>query len=282
VGGDGRRAVVPALGLGLATVLLLAAAGAAGDEDEDGGDEGQNGGGQDAPGGGAVAGRDAVDAVPADPSADHAEEDKVADDGDGGEEEAQGGDAGGQQGDQDALAQGEQEGDEEEAAGDGVQDHDVGQGLGGALGGPGEPGALDVVHYDLGDVVADVGVAAPVTTRGKYVSKLRERQGDARTMNLRVAGEVIATADTPAKAAKVDVGVGIAGHVDAEHGQAIGSRGRDAGHDEESGCRQKEDRADVAEEATDTHDVQMWQRLVWLGVGWVRLGGGCWCWSWEM
>ena len=72
-------------------------------------------------------------------------------------------------------------------------------------------------------------------------------------MSLRFAEEIIVTTHTPAKAAEVDMGVTGSRKVDPEHGKAVDDGSRHVGYNEESRCRQQEDRADVTEEVTETH-----------------------------
>jgi hypothetical protein len=207
---------------GAAGPLLLPAAGAAGDEDQDSGDEGEDGSGQDAPRGGTPLGGGGGVATP-DAPADDREADKVADDGDGVAEEADDGDAGSQQGNKNTLAKGQEESDEEETGSNGMQNHDIGQGLGAF---PGSLGAADaaVVRGHGQGVVADVGVAASV------ISNRRTH--------------------TPTERAKVDLALAL---LDPQDGEVVDDGSRDIGYDEKGGRRQKAEGADITDKGTETH-----------------------------
>ncbi|PNY22579.1 hypothetical protein TCAP_07095 [Tolypocladium capitatum] len=150
----GRRQVVPAL-LAARPAALLGAAGAAGDEDDDGRGEGEDGGDDHQPDGRPPLGPAAPAAVAVDVVPDDAEGDEVADHGDDGEDKGQQRGKGGQQRADDARGQAEHEGDEAERRRHGVQHHGAGEAGRGVLGGRGEVGAVDPGH-DLRRVVADV------------------------------------------------------------------------------------------------------------------------------
>lgn len=198
VSGSGSRAVVPALNLAI-TVLPLTSAGAASDEDQNGGNKRKDSSSQDTPGSGAVVGGAVVVAVPANPPSDDAEGDKVTYNCDGCNNETQDGNERGQQRDENALAKREQESNEEEASSNSMENHDVGQGLGGGLGGIRESCAVSLTD-DLGDVIADVRVAACVPI---------------------VAEEIIVTTPAPTKAAKIYMSIGTTAQVDPEDGKAV-------------------------------------------------------------
>lgn len=134
---------------------------AAGDEEDDHAQQRADGGSQGGPGGGApVRARDGGGVV--DPRLDDAEGDKVQDHDNDSDDESQSSDQRGEERADKAGAEGEEEGDEVETAGNGVQDHRLGERLGGVLGIVGERDALDRAHH-VGGVVADVGGRAGVT-----------------------------------------------------------------------------------------------------------------------
>lgn len=148
------------LGGGGLSVLALAAAGAAGDEDQDGGNEEGNDGADNAPDTGTVRGRQTAGIVGVVVDDGHAgevggENDNGDDEGktreDRGEERLEGAGTDG----------GEQEADEGQDAGDGVQDHDAGQSLGGVLASAGDVDVgVKVAAKDVGGVVANHLLAA--------------------------------------------------------------------------------------------------------------------------
>lgn len=94
---------------------------------------------------------------------DDAEADKVADEGDEGDDKGEQRDDGGQEGADDAGAGAEQERDEGEAGGDGVQDHDPRQDLGRVGRRGAEVGAVETFNHTR-RVVADPGGAALVSS----------------------------------------------------------------------------------------------------------------------
>lgn len=86
---------------------------------------------------------------------DDAEEGKVDGHDDESDDPGDCSDEGGEQAAADTSAEREEEGDECERAGDGVEDHDASEALGGLGGGFVEAGAVDVGH-DGGGVIANV------------------------------------------------------------------------------------------------------------------------------
>lgn len=229
--GGRRGASVPAL---LVDVLAasLPATGTAGDEDEDGGDQAQAGRGEDTPHGGAV-GSVGIDTIGAtDTTAEQAEANKVANEGDGGDEEAQTGDDGGDEGADSVGAEGKEEGDEEKAGGDGVQDHDVGEAADSGLTGIRN---LDNVLAAAGqveghlDIVADVRVAAAPLVGGL-------------ALDLSIY--------TPTPTTIVDI---VLSNLNMEERDVVDHRSRDIGDDEEDGRHQEEEGADVVNKGAHAH-----------------------------
>lgn len=104
---------------------------------------------------------------------DDAESDKVDDHDDDGDDESQSGNQRGEERADEAGAEGEEEGDEVETAGDGVQDHGLGECLGGVLSVVGEGGTLDHAHH-VGRVIADVGGRAGVTVQKVSMMHIQE------------------------------------------------------------------------------------------------------------
>lgn len=103
----------------------------------------------------------AVVVAAADSPLDDAEGNEVTDDCDCGDDETEDSDEGSQERDEHTLAEGKEESDKEKARGDGVEDHNIGQSTSGGLGGVGEVGAIYIMD-DLGNVVSNMGIAAPV------------------------------------------------------------------------------------------------------------------------
>lgn len=134
---------------------------AAGDEEDDHAQQRADGSSQGGPGGGAPV-RARARVVVVDVRLEDAEGDKVHNHDDHGDDESQGSDHGGEERADEAGAEGEEEGDEVETAGDGVQDHGLGERLDGVLGVVGERGAVDGAHH-VGGVVAHTRFGAGVT-----------------------------------------------------------------------------------------------------------------------
>ena len=107
----------------------------------------------------------AIGTVVIDVAANDGKQHKVDNHDGAGDQESQQGDHGSQEGSHEPGAEGEDERDEVEAAGDGVQDHGLGQGARGVIGviRKGGGGAGDV--EGVGGLVAYVGVGADVTER---------------------------------------------------------------------------------------------------------------------
>lgn len=92
---------------------------------------------------------------------DNAEEHKVDDARDSGDQESEQRDDRRQKGPDGACAEGKEEGDEVDAAGDGVENHGAGEGAGGVVGVVGELRAV-LLGEDVGGGVADVRAGAVV------------------------------------------------------------------------------------------------------------------------
>jgi len=129
-----------------------------------------------------------------------------------------------------------------------VEDHDVGQ----AVGGSGSP-SLEAVVVSANNV-------------GKNVENVVANHG---------AGAAVgntSAADTPTKGAKGDIGapVGIAAEVDGHHGDAVDHRGGDGADDEEDGRCEQQEATEVVDETQETHFgwcfVVCWRGLCGVGV----------------
>jgi len=163
-----RRAIgIPSVGmLGGAHIIAMSPRGEAGEEHNEGREEEQDHGGELGPHGRAELGLAAalVLAVVVDVVANGADPHEISRHDHDGEDPGESGDQGGEQRAADAGSECEEEGNECQAANDGVQDHDAGKRFGGILSGGGEVGRVNGVH-DRGRVVADVLLGAVILIR---------------------------------------------------------------------------------------------------------------------
>jgi hypothetical protein len=206
--------------------LLLAAAGTAGDQHDNGGDQGQDSDNKGEPSGRAIAG--ITGAVIVDLVAQEGEGDEVDNESDGVDDEGGGGDEHGQDGDDGAASgEGEEEGDEENGSTDGVEDQDTGQGLDGIATGIAEVDGADILD-DLGRVVANGRIRArPVSVRRPGAVTEYTKLG----ITLR--------------------------QVEADKGNGVCDGGGNAHHDGQDHGNEEEGRAQVVNSLADTHDEEV-------------------------
>lgn len=252
VAAAGRGAVVAnALLLDNVAALLLATASAAGDEGDDEGDEEEDEASKGGPGTGSPHGPVVVLGI-LDLVANVAEDDKVADNDDEGDDEGEESGQHGEDAAEQAGDEGEDEANEGKASSNRVEDHDVGQAVGGSRG-PSLKAvviAADDVGENVEDVVANHGAgAAVVDTVGGCVSEGSCSRQAGRGQDIPSA------ADTPAKGAEGDRGasVGVAAEVDGHHGDAVDDRGGDGADDEEDSSCEQHEATEVVDETQETH-----------------------------
>jgi hypothetical protein len=228
--------------------LLLAAAGTAGDQHDNGGDQGQDSDNKGEPSGRAIAG--ITGAVVVDLVAQEGEGDEVDDESDGVDDEGGGGDEHGQDGDDGAAGgKGEEEGDEESGSTDGVEDQDAGQGLDGIATGIAEVNGADILD-DLGRVVANGRIRARPAGK-QFVSKRTKSSGGMirRPNSLSVRRPGAVTENTK-------LGITLR-QVEADKGNSVGDGGGNAHHDGEDHGDEEEGRAQVVNSLADTHDEEV-------------------------
>jgi len=196
---------------------------AAGDKHEDGANQRQDGGDESNVDNGTVL---SVASALVDLGEEEAEDDKVNNDSDGVDDKGNARNEGGKDAAHGATGdEAEEEGDEEDAGADGVEDEDVGEGRSRVSARRGKVGVVNTLE-DLSRVVAELsGGAGGITTdaSGRAVTKYTE------------------------------LGVVVAGQVEVDEGEIVHHRGRDVDHDGKDHGDEEDRRPHIVEDGTNGH-----------------------------